>query len=924
MNWLHGIRQLRIDFLGQYCDGIKILRKTRLPSPRPLSRVGARGAEIPFLSQLQSKCSRNTRLALACYFSFLFAGPIAPTLQAAEEKLPPPAKSKIDFVRDIEPILHTKCYECHGSGMQMNGLRFDQKEAALKGGYSGPAVVVGNGTKSPLILRVASAKDGFKMPPAGPALTTREIGVLRAWIDQGAAWPDVPAAPAGQKLSQAERRSHWSFQPIQRPGEPAVRQRSWGCNPIDSFVLARLESEGIAPSLEADKATLLRRLSLDLTGLPPTPRDVAAFLMDNGPDAYERQVDRLLASPHYGEKWARQWLDLARYADSDGYEKDLPRRYAWRWRQWVIEALNADMPFDEFTLEQVAGDLLAGATVDQKTATGFHRNGLKNREAGVKREEARFEELVDRTSTLGTTWLGLTVGCAQCHDHKFDPISQKDFYQLMAFFNNTEDTVVDAPLPGELGPALQSQPGFYAKRNELLKKYRVPELQPEWEARMRQAMDVPGKNLDWDFQVTAIRAMLDSAEKLLRKEEKLRTQREHDQVVNYFVRNPGPEIAKDKDTAERFKELVKQLQELDKSFPSVSQSYVLMESPQPVKTYVAVRGDYRRPGVEVPAAAPQFLPPLPENPKPSRLRLAEWLVSRQNPLTARVAVNRMWQEFFGRGLVRTSEDFGTQGEKPTHPALLDWLATEFMERGWRVKRMHKLIVMSAAYRQSSGARPDLKERDPGNTLLARQNRLRLSAELVRDAALQASGLLYPAIGGESIRPPQPESVSKLTYGTSKWEENQGRERYRRGLYIHFQRTSPYPQMINFDAPDANVSAAQRRRSNTPLQALNLLNDPVFFEAAQTLAVRVLQESAPGWNERLDTAFQLCLSRKPSRSERDRLASYYDEQKKLNEKDAESLKQLALNPLPGIEPADIAAWTGLSRVLMNLDEFITRE
>lgn len=867
---------------------------------------------------------RPVRLAVPCSVMLLFAGLTAAGLFAADEKLPSPVKSKVDFVRDVEPILHTKCYQCHGSGMQMNGLRFDQKEAALKGGYSGPAIVAGGSARSPLILRVASTTDGFKMPPAGPALTAREIGVLRAWIDQGAAWPDAPASAAGQKLSQAERRSHWSFQPIQKPGEPAVRQRSWVRNAIDSFVLARLESEGVAPSLEADKVTQLRRLSLDLIGLPPAPREVAAFLMDNSPDAYERQVDRLLASPHYGEKWARQWLDLARYADSDGYEKDLPRRYAWRWRHWVIEALNDDMPFDDFTMQQMAGDLLPGATVNQITATGFHRNGLKNREAGVKREEARFEELIDRTSTLGTTWLGLTVGCAQCHDHKYDPISQKDFYQLLAFFNNTEDSVIDAPLPGELGPHLQSQPAFYAKRNELLRKYRVPELEPQWEARMRQAMDVPGKNLDWDFQVTAIRAMVDSAEKLLRKEEKLRTQREQDQVVNYFVRNPGPDIAKDKETADKLKELVKQLQELDKSFPSVSQSYALMQSPQPVKTFVAVRGDYRRPGVEAFAAAPQFLPPLPESPKPARLRLAEWLVSRQNPLTARVAVNRMWQEFFGRGLVRTSEDFGTQGEKPTHPALLDWLATEFMEGGWRIKRMHKLIVMSATYRQSSGARPDLKERDPGNMLLARQNRLRLTAEQVRDAALQASGLLYPAIGGESIRPPQPESVSKLTYGSAKWEENQGRERYRRGLYIHYQRTSPYPQLVNFDAPDTNVSAAQRRRSNTPLQALNLLNDPVFFEAAQTLAVRILQESAPGWNERLDTAFELCLSRKPTRSERDRLAAYYAEQKKLNEKDAEALQQLTPNPVTGVQPVDVAAWTGLSRVLMNLDEFITRE
>ena len=873
---------------------------------------------------IQRKLSRHARFAVACAFSLLFAGSIATPLQTAEEKLPPAVKSKIDFVRDVEPILHTKCYECHGSGMQMNGLRFDQKEAALKGGSTGPAIVVSSSDKSALIQRVASAKDGFKMPPTGPALTAREIGMLRAWIDQGVAWPDVLAAPAGQKLSEAERRSHWSFQTVQRPGEPAVHQRSWGRNPIDSFILTKLESEGVAPSLEADKATLLRRLSLDLTGLPPTPRDVAAFLMDNSPEAYERQVDRLLASPHYGEKWARQWLDLGRYADSDGYEKDLPRRYAWRWRHWVIEVLNSDMPFDQFTLEQVAGDLLPSATFNQKTATGFHRNGLKNREAGVKREEARFEELIDRTSTLGTTWLGLTVGCAQCHDHKFDPISQKDFYQLSAFFNNTEDTVIDAPLPGELGPHLQSRPGFYAKRNELLKNYQVPELQPQWEARMRQTLDTPGKNLDWDFQVTAIRAMLDGAEKLFRKEEKLRTQWEQDQVVNYFVRNPGPDIAKDKETTDKLKDLVKQLQELDKSFPSVSQSYVLMESPAPVKTYVAVRGDYRRPGVEVPAAAPHFLPPLPESAKPSRARLAEWLVSRENPLTGRVTVNRMWQEFFGRGLVRTSEDFGIQGEKPTHPALLDWLATEFMEGGWRVKRMHKLIVTSATYRQSSSARPDLKERDPGNTLLARQNRLRLSAEQVRDAALHASGLLYPAIGGESIRPPQPESVSKLTYGSSKWEENPGRERYRRGLYIHYQRTSPYPQLVNFDAPDSNVSASQRRRSNSPLQALNLLNDPVFFEAAKTLAVRVLQETSPGWNERLDTAFQLCLSRKPSRSERDRIASYYEVQKKLNEKDAEALKQLTPNPVPGVQPAEVAAWTGLSRVLMNLDEFITRE
>jgi Protein of unknown function (DUF1553)/Protein of unknown function (DUF1549)/Planctomycete cytochrome C len=839
--------------------------------------------------------------------------------------LPPSAKGSVDFRRDVEPILHTKCYQCHGPSMQMNGLRFDLREAALKGGYSGPALVPGKSAQSLLMQRVVSSKEGFKMPPTGPALTSREIGILRGWIDQGGLWPDQPlTATAAQKLSASEKKGHWAFQPIRRPEEATVRQRSWVRNPIDSFVLSRLEAEEISPSPEADKGTLLRRLSLDLIGLPPTPQEVDAFLIDGSSGAYERQVDRLLASSHYGERWARQWLDLARYADSDGYEKDLPRPYAWRWRHWVIEALNGDMPFDQFTTAQIAGDLLAGNSVEQAVATGFHRNGLKNREGGVKQEEARFEEVVDRTNTLGTVWLGLTVGCAQCHDHKYDPISQREYYQLFAFLNSTEDATIDAPLPGELGPYLQALPGFYQKRNVCLEEYRVPQMQPNWEAKLCEAMDHPGKNLDWDFQVTAMRAMLDGAEKLLRKEPASRTQPEADALTNYFIRNPGPDIAKDKETSERFKELAKKLDELDRSFPRISQAYTLTGSVQPVKTHIAVRGDYRRPGVEVEPSTLAVLPPFPKDGKPARLRLADWLVDRGNPLTARVVVNRAWQEFFGRGLVRTSEDFGAQGEKPTHPDLLDWLASELMERGWSLKHLHKTIVMSATYRQSSHVRPELKDRDPGNLLLSRQNRLRLSAELVRDAALQASGLLYPALGGPSIRPPQPESVSKLTYGTAKWEETQGKDRYRRGLYVHYQRTSPYPQLVNFDEPDANVAAAQRRRSNTPLQALNLLNDPVFMESAQALAVRFLQQSSPNWDARLDTAFQLCLGRKPSVSERERLARYFQEQKKLLETDVAAAKLLAANPGSAVPPPEVAAWIGVSRVLMNLDEFITRE
>jgi len=856
------------------------------------------------------------------FWLVFLAGPYLTTAQDSPQ-LPPAAQSSVDFVRDVEPIFHKNCYACHGPSQQMNGFRLDQKEAALKGGYSGTAIQSGKSAESLLIKKVASSKDGFKMPPMGSALTAAEIGVLRAWIDQGADWPAQTAAASAGKMSAAEKRSHWSFQPVKQPELPLVRERSWVRNPIDHFILAKLEAEGISPSAEADKITLIRRLSFDLTGLPPTPAEVNDFLRDNTPQAYERLVDRLLGSPHYGEKWARYWLDLARYADSDGYEKDQSRPNAWRWRHWVIEALNSDMPFDDFTRAQIAGDLIA-TSPDYLVATGFHRNSLKNREAGVKRAEARFEEVVDRANTVGTVWLGLTVGCAQCHDHKFDPITQKDYYQFFAFFNSTQDVVVDAPLPGDMGPYLQARPAYYAKRETLLKEGGVPELQAIWEGKVRAARDDPGKNLDWDYALTEVRATVEGADRLLRKGPEQRTQKETDQLTNYFIGHPGPETAKDKPVADRLKELEKKLQEMEASFPALSEADVMVESPEPIKTHIAVRGDYRREGIEVQPDAPSFLPPLPKNDQPARVRLADWLVSRNNPLTSRVAVNRMWQEFFGRGLVRTSEDFGTQGEKPTHPELLDWLAAEFMNQGWSMKRMHKLIVMSATYRESSQDRPDLKDRDPVNTLLARQNRLRLTSELVRDAALSTSGLLYPVVGGESIRPPQPESVSKLTYGGAKWEETQGKDRYRRGLYIHYQRTSPYPQLVNFDEPNSNISCTRRARSNTPLQALNLLNDPVFTEAAQSLAVRVLEEAPRDWEHRLDSLFQLCFSRRPSPNEREKIERYYQNQKSIFLKDPKAIPSVAPNPVPGIEPVEVASWVGLGRVLMNLDEFITRE
>jgi hypothetical protein len=651
---------------------------------------------------------------------------------------------------------------------------------------------------------------------------------------------------------------------------------------------------------------------------------VETFVRDGRPDAYERLVDRLLDSPHYGEKWARYWLDLARYADSDGYEKDLFRENAWRWRQWVIAALNRDMPFDEFTLAQVAGDLLPNGDVEDRVATGFHRNTLKNREAGVPRAEARFEETIDRANTLGTVWLGLTVGCAQCHDHKYDPITQKDYYQLFAFLDRTEEEEIAAPLPGEMGPYLQAVPQYDRRRRELLQEYGIAELQAHWEEKIHHAMDQPGLNTDWDFQVTSMRAMFDNADRRLKKPLEERTQIEKDRVTDYFIERSGPEIAKDEELTNKFKELREKLNEIKKDFPAVSQADVVQESEQPVTTHLAVRGDYRRPGIEVRPDTPGFLPPLPDGGEPARLRLARWLVRDDNPLTARVMVNRLWQEYFGTGLVRTSEDFGTQGEPPTHPELLDWMASEFRAQGWSLKKMHRLIVTSAAYRQASKDRPELQERDPANRLLARQSRLRLSGEQVRDAALRASGLLYPIVGGESIRPPQPEGITNVTYGQAKWVESKGMARYRRGLYVHYQRTSPYPMLVNFDQPNSNTAATRRRRSNTPLQALNLLNDPVFVEAAQALALRILRDAPEGWNDRVDYGFRLCLGRTPDSTERDRLATYFDRQKKIFEHDPEALAKFAPHEIPGVEPWEMGAWVGLSRALMNLDEFITRE
>jgi mono/diheme cytochrome c family protein len=841
----------------------------------------------------------------------LLCAAIVSAATSSAQDLPPAAKTKIDFARDIEPLLARRCFVCHGAAQQMSGLRLDSKDAALKGGASGVDIKPGNSAESRLI-RLVAGLEKKPMPPVGARLTADEVGLLRAWIDQGVEW-------------SARNSTHWSFQKIRRPAVPAVRNREWPRNPIDNFILARLESEGIAPSPEAGKLTLLRRLSLDLTGLPPTPEEERAFLGDNRPDAYERQVDRLLDSPHFGERWARYWLDLARYADSDGYEKDRARPWAWRYRQWVIGAFNRDLPFDEFTIEQLAGDLLPHRNQDTLIATGFNRNTLTNREGGTDPEQFRDEEVLDRAATLGTVWMGLTVGCAQCHNHKYDPITQKEFYQLTAFFNTQEEVNIPAPLPGELGPYLAARPEYDRKRKALLDEYKIPEAFADYQSKLREAATHPGHHEDWDFAYGEFTHTVDNARKVLFLDPAKRSEIQQNAILDVFFGSCGNLYPKEHCDELKVRDVRQKLNDLAAKTPAVSYAPVLLENDTPPKTYIHVKGDWRQHGEEVQPGTLSILPPLPVGEKPTRLALAKWLVSPDHPLTSRVAVNRLWQEVFGRGIVYTSEDFGTTGDRPTHPELLDWLAAEYMQRGWSTKQMIRLMVTSATYRQSSNARPDIAAKDPLNTLLARQSRLRLPAELIRDEALFAGGLLDMRVGGPSVRPPQPKGVAELSYaGSVKWNESTGPDRYRRGLYILFQRTVPYPQLMNFDEPNSNLSCTRRERTNTPLQALNLLNDPVFLEAAQGLAFRIMRESSGPFRDRLNFAYQVAIGRPPTTREAERMGKFFDDTTRDLTSNPQTVTALFPNQLEGIPQSEAAAWVELSRVLLNLDEFITRD
>jgi hypothetical protein len=1178
----------------------------------------------------------------------------------------PASSKKIDFDREIRPIFAASCLSCHGLKKQKGGLALHRKTSALAGGDDGLAIVPGKSSESRLIRYVSGSDEDHPMPPEGMGkpLDETQVGLLKRWVDQGASWPDDPQSDGSEKSD------HWAFRRPIRPELPTLIDSSWSRNPIDRFILARLEKEGLKPSPEADRTTLIRRLSLDLIGLPPTFAEVDAFVADTSPDAYAKLVDRLLASPHYGERWARRWLDGARYADTNGYEKDRDRSI-WPYRDWVINALNDDMPFDQFTIEQIAGDLLPGSTVSQKIATGFHRNTMINEEGGIDVEEFRFASLVDRVATTGAVWLGLTVQCAQCHTHKYDPITQREYYRFLSVFDNVDEPEIPLPdrkiaaqraemqvkiarleltladrfpdhdtertwtvltpvkvsaesagslaiqsdgsilasgevpltdryevevegnfsgvtsfrLEALIDPSLPrngpgrapngnfvlnefsvktpdgqpikltsagsdvSQKGFpvgqaidgrsgtgwavdvgWAKLNldhwatfridgklpvegrskltfvldhgyggkHMLGRFRIsagrepsgvkldrPSLieakRKRWESSLVPTawkMVKPGSvisakhatmtvledrsvlasgdkpnNDDYmveipveDAGITAIRlevlpheslpangpgrAHLFSVGNFLLTEVEASLTSSDGQVVrpiqlnhasadfeetNRFASNtldgkvdtgwsvggrvgrahtivfklaepllaskgdrlkltlhqftihqttigrfrlstttdPSPPVAsglpaevevialipeaqrtqEQSQTIKRYylsiaPELAQanaELSTLKNSLPAFVTSMVMKERSQGEArtTRIHKRGEFLQTTDPVKPGVPAVLPPLPTSDEPDRLRLARWLASAENPLMSRVVMNRAWQAFFGRGLVATVEDFGTRGERPTHPELLDWLATEFPRQRWSMKAIHRLIVTSATYRQASKSSPTLLARDPRNELLARGARFRVESEMVRDIALTASGLLNPTIGGPSVFPPQPEGVTSLAYGHPGWPTSKGRDRYRRGLYTFTKRTAPFAAFATFDMPTSEITCVRRERSNTPLQALTLLNDPAFVEASRALGQRLMKEGPATPEGRAKLAFRLCLSRVPTEAEVTAIVAFQGKQ--VERLKAGEINAALINgPEAQGNSIERAAWVSVARALLNLDETITKE
>jgi hypothetical protein len=1003
--------------------------------------------------------------------------------------------TEVEFNRDVRPILADACFHCHGPDKvrRKGDLRLDTEDGRK-------SIVPGKPNESELFRRVTDPDPARRMPPAksGRSLTAAQLDTLRRWIEQGGKWD-----------------RHWAFLTPRRPPTPSVQDTRWVRNGIDPFVLTRLEAEGLKPSPETDKVTLIRRVTLDLTGLPPTPKEVDAFIADRSPDAYDKVVTRLLASSRYGEHLARGWLDAARYADTSGYQSD-GERHMWRWRDWVIDAFNHNMPFDRFTVEQIAGDMLPDATLEQRIATGFNRNHRGNAEGGIIPEEYAVEYVVDRVETTATVFLGLTLGCARCHDHKYDPFAQKEFYRLFAYFNNVPEhgraiklgnspPYLKAPAP-EQQRQLAGLDRTVKEAEETLAKRR-PEIdaaQAEWEAtfkpsrmawapsaglvvpgkeegkfrdgeaaftagRVGKALDLDGKRYldlgdvagfgfldrfslaawvrprgtkggtilsrmvdapqadgygvgltDGRVRVHLTKRWLDDALRV-ETEVKLEPDRWHHVLVTYdgsrvaagvriyvngepqkvkilldelnqtfttkeplrvgagggpearfngliddvrvyddrlgpdeadwlatagtideilampaakrtagqvsklrayFLERHAPEALR---TAERrVRELLRARESLLESFPTVM---VMGEMPKPRDTFVLLRGEYDKRGEKVTPGVPTVLPSLPKDVPNNRLGLARWLVDPSNPLTARVTVNRFWQSIFGAGLVRTPEDFGIQGEPPTHPELLDWLATEFVRTGWDVKAVHKLIVTSATYRQSSRVSPESLRKDPDNRLLARGPRFRLPAETVRDQALAASGLLVEKVGGPSVRPYQPAGPWK-ELADADYVPDKGEGLYRRSMYTFWKRTVPPPNMTAFDAPARETCVVRATRTNTPLQALTLLNDVTYVEAARVLAERVIREGGTSPEERLTLAFRLATSRRPRESELRLLVSGWRRHLETYRADPKAAEQLlAVGEAKrgeNLDSVELAAYMATVGVILNLDETVTKE
>ena len=848
----------------------------------------------------------------------IFAVVLASLASAAMGATPP---EKIGFNSQVRPILSNNCFYCHGPDEKHRDgkLRFDIREDAVRdlGGYS--AIVPGKPEDSELIKRITTHDEDDIMPPlkSKKHLTPQEIEVLRKWIAQGAEyeghWAFLPLAKAeppdvSAQLSVLSAQSKKSPSGASATENLALSTEHWPRNPIDQFILARLLRERIAPSPEADRATLIRRVHLDLTGLLPSPEEVDAFVKDAAPDAYGRVVEKLLASPHYGERWGRHWLDQARYADSNGYAIDAERAM-WPFRDWVIKAINDDTPFDRFTIEQIAGDLLPKPTKAQLVATGFHRNTLINQEGGTDAEQFRVEAAIDRVNTTGQVWLGLTVGCAQCHTHKFDPITQREFYEMYAFFNSGMDrnnagatvTVSRGEMFG--GPPPPADP-------KIVSDAEIARLKEEWETKELARQEAAGAKAN--AKLLAALRQIDAARAPDVKK-----------IVQTAFEKAEPRASK------------KRVRGDDLDATTVEQM-IMRDLPKPRETFLFQRGDFLRPDTALGVLQPGFvqavstaMPEQIRNPKSetrSRLDLARWLVSAENPLTPRVTMNRVWMHYFGRGIVETEEDFGTQGSQPTHPELLDWLGREFIRTGWSMKAMHRLIVNSATYRQSSNARADLAQRDPRNLLLARQERLRVDAEIVRDAALSASGLLDATIGGPGFRPPQPEGVYSFTQNTKKWTTTAGSARFRRAMYTIFYRSAPYPLFGTFDTPNFQAACTRRPRSDTPLQSLTLANDTAFMEIAQGLAARMMSDVPGGdLDSRLRRGFRLCMSREPSAKEFAILRDYAGAQLADLQNDVTGANALLDDTLKKRgTPAESAALVLAARLLLNTDNFITRE